>query len=191
MMKHWLTVTIITLWLMGTAFATQAPSPPEIGVRIAFVDTLAVLQQTEEGRREIARIEQLVNEKQQELQSQSTELQQLREQFMGQGHALNPETRADMQRSIEEKERHVRRLQEDLEYEVNRRQNDLVNRMREKILQVITEYAEENGFSAVFTLDPSLPFVAESLDITAEVIQLYNQKHGSASSPAAATNPGS
>lgn len=183
-------MTIVSLWLGGFAYAAQAPSAPEIGVRIAFVDTLAVLQQTEEGRQEISRIEQLVTQKQQDLQSQSTELQQLRERFLGQGHALNPETRAEMQRSIEEKERQVRRMQEDLEYDVNRRQNDLVNRMRDKILQVISEYAEANGLSAVFTLDPSLPFVAETLDITGDVIQLYNQKHGSAaSSPPAATNP--
>ncbi|HUG44108.1 MAG TPA: OmpH family outer membrane protein, partial [Acidobacteriota bacterium] len=108
-MKHWINMTIISLWLGGFAFAAQAPSAPEIGVRIAFVDTLAVLQQTEEGRQEISRIEQLVTQKQQDLQSQSTELQQLRERFLSQGHALNPETRAEMQRSIEEKERHVRR----------------------------------------------------------------------------------
>lgn len=189
-MKHWITVTIVCVWLIGFAFGAQTSSPPEIGVRIAFVDTLGVLQQTEEGRQEIARIEQLVTQKQQDLQSQSAELQQLRERFLSQGQALNPETRAEMQRSIEEKERHVRRMQEDLEYDVNRRQNDLVNRMRDKILQVIAEYAEANGFSAVFTLDPSLPFVAETLDITGDVIQLYNQKHGSAASgPPSPANP--
>jgi Skp family chaperone for outer membrane proteins len=90
---------------------------------------------------------------------------------------LNPDTAAEMQREIAQRERQIRRMQEDAELEFNRQQNESLSRVSEKIQAVISEYAEQNGFGAVFLQGPSLPYFAPALDITATIIRIYDEKH--------------
>jgi Skp family chaperone for outer membrane proteins len=104
---------------------------------------------------------------------------------------LNPDTAAEMELEITTKDRDLRRLQEDAEIDLNRRQSELLNRMSEKIQALIAEYAEQNGIGVVFLQNPSLPYFAPALDITAQIIKIYDEKNplGGAQPAAAAPAP--
>lgn len=176
----------LALWY-GTAVSAQgaqndSPSPAG-GWKIGFVNTLEVLYGTEEGKQEIAKVEQFIQEKQQIFDTRSAELQKLQEQFANQQRTLNAETRSEMQRQIEEKDRELKRFQEDTQLDINRRRDELLNRMSEKIRVVIEEFAQKNGFGAVFLRDQTQPYVNPELDITQEIIRIYNEKHPVAAPP--------
>ncbi len=181
-------LTAVTSMLAGGLLfggATQGAAPASS--KIAFVNTTAILQGTAEGKKELTALEAYVNERQQALEAEQTKLQELRRQYDSQSRMLNPDTAAEMQRSITEKDRTVRRAQEDLEMDINRRRNEVLTRMSEKIQAVIAEYAETNGYGAVFMETPTLPFFSPALDITADIIKLYDQKNpvaAAASAPA-------
>jgi outer membrane protein len=167
-----------------------AQDAPQAGTKFAFVNTLAILQGTAEGRQQLQEIEAFKNEKQQAMQTQSEELQALRQQYDSQSRMLNPDTAAEMEREITTKDRQLRRLQEDAETDLNRRQSELLNRMSEKIQTLIGEYAEQNGIGVVFLQNPSLPYFAPALDITAQIIKIYDEKNPvSGAQPAAAAPP--
>lgn len=157
--------------------ALGAQDAPQAGTKFAFVNTLAILQGTAEGRQELQKIETFKNEKQQAMQTQSEELQALRQQYESQSRMLNPDTAAEMEREIANKDRQLRRLQEDAEEDLNRRQSELLTRMSEKIQKLIAEYAEQNGIGVVFLQNPSLPYFSPALDITAEIIRIYDEKN--------------
>jgi len=154
-----------------------AQDASQTGTKFAFVNTLAILQGTAEGRQQLQQIEAFKNEKQQAIQTQSEELQALRQQYDSQSRMLNPDTAAEMEREITTKDRQLRRLQEDAEIDLNRRQSELLNRMSEKIQALIAEYAEQNGIGVVFLQNPSLPYFAPALDITAQIIKIYDEKN--------------
>lgn len=177
--------TIVSLLTSGLLLATATQGTQQTPLKFAFVNTTAILQGTAEGKRELAALETYVSERQKALESEQSKLQELRRQFDSQSRMLNPDTAAEMQRSITEKDRTVRRTQEDMEMDVNRRRNELLGRMSEKIQSVIAEFAESNGYGAVFMETPTLPYFAPALDITAEIVRLYDEKNPVASAPAA------
>lgn len=188
-MRKSIGLSILVLVLTGAvvlAVPVQEASPPAL--RIAFVNTLLVLQGTEEGKQEIAKVEAFIAEKQQEFNARREELDKLRAQFNDQAPNLNAQTRVDMQAEIDEKDRKLKRMQEDIQLEINRKRDQLLGKMSEKIQAVIAEYAAQNQLGAVFLRDPSQPYVDASLDITSQVITAYNAKHPVTSSSTTTSN---
>ena len=169
-----------TAALGSVSFSAQAQS-----VKIGFVNTLEVLYGTEEGKREIEKMNQFEAEKRQQIESQTAELQKLTDQFSNQQRTLNPETRAEMDRTIQERQRNLKRLQEDVQLEYDQRRDALLGGMSEKIQKIIRDYAPKNGFGVIFLRDQSQSFIDPKMEITQEIIRLYNEQYPIASQGAA------
>lgn len=145
--------------------------------KIGFVNTLEVLYATEEGKRELEQLNQFASQKQQEIADQSAELQKLRDQYLTQQATLNSTARAQSERNIAERERDLQRLQEDIELEYNQRRDELLARASEKIQVIINEYAKLNGFGVIFLRNEAQTYVDTTLDITQDVIKIYNERY--------------
>ncbi len=145
--------------------------------KIGFVNSLEVLYATEEGKRELEQLNQFAAQKQQEIATQSSELQRLRDQYLTQQATLNSTARAQSERTIADKERDLTRVQEDIEVEYNQRRDGLLARASEKIQVIISEYAKLNGFGAIFLRSEAQTFVDLSLDITQDVIGIYDERY--------------
>ena len=198
MKKSFVVLTAVLMLVSGGLYAVQATqgaaAGQEVETKIAFVNTTVVLQSSAEGKKGLAEMEQYVATQRRPLDEKSSELQTLQSQYSSQARMLNPDTAAEMQRTISEKERQLRRLQEDLELAVNARQDQFLVAMSEKIQGVITEFAEQNGYGAVFMQSPQLPFADPALDITETIIRLYDEKYpvmdvGGAAAPPPAQGP--
>jgi Skp family chaperone for outer membrane proteins len=161
--------------------AVPAQEGQQAELKIAFVNTTAILQGTAEGKQELAKIEQYIAEQRKGLEEETNELNSLQQQFNSQSRMLNPDTAAEMQLTISDKEKTLRRKQEDIEVDINRQQNKLLSDMSEKVRGIIQEYAEQNGIGVVFLRTPNLPFLTPVLDITQTIIGLYDQKFAAAS----------
>ena len=145
--------------------------------KIGFVNTLEVLYATEEGKRDLEQWNQFAAQKQQEIGTQSAELQKLRDQYLTQQATLNSTARAQSERTITDKERDLQRLQEDIELEYNQRRDELLARASEKIQVIINEYAKLNGFGAIFLRNEGQTYVDLLLDITQDVTQIFNERY--------------
>lgn len=185
---YWVLFAVTFLAGSSLAISAQEQGSSAQEVKIAFVDTVAVLQGTAQGQREISQLENYIAEERKRLESETMEVQQLRQQLISQGGSLNNEARGEMQRQIEDRERKLQRDQEDIEREINRRRNEMFNRMSDKIQRVIVDYAEENNLLVVFIQDPALPYVSPSLDITEAIIQAYDAANP-VQAPAASSTP--
>lgn len=186
-------LSVSCLWAAPARPAQQSSQPDQTaqasGTKIAFVNTTAVLQGTAEGRQQLAALQEYIDSRQKELEAEQAKLDELQKQYASQARMLNPDTAAEMQQAIQDKERSVKRLQEDNQMEVNRRRTDLLSRMSQKIQAVIADYAQRNGLGAVFLDSPTMPFFSEALDITVPIIQLYDEKNPVAN-PAPASDSG-
>jgi len=168
---------VLSVFAIQMGMLLSAALGQEVGSKIGFVNTLAILQQTAEGRQELSQMEAYQNEKRQAMQTQSEELLTLRQQYDSQARMLNPQTAAEMEREIESKDRQLRRAQEDFEIDANRRQSEMLGRMSEKIQTLIAEYAEQNGFGVIFLQSPQLPYFSPALDISADIIKVYDERN--------------
>lgn len=172
----------------GSAAAAQgdpAAAPPQGGSKIGFVNSLEVLYGTAEGQQKIAEVQKFIEEQQAEFDQRQEELQRLRDQVEAQRRTLNLQTLTEMQRAIDEKDRTLRRFQEDIQVEINQRRDEILEAMEAKIQQLIAEYARQGTYSAIFLQGESQIYVAPSLEITADIIRIYNERHpvGSAQPP--------
>ncbi len=148
-----------------------------IDAKLGFVNSLEVLQGCAEGKLKIAEIDVFANDREQELQTISQELNTLRTNLQSQVSTLNPATAEEMQSAIQSKERQLRRLTEDAEADLEARRADLFSEMGEKIRTVISEYADANSFDVIFLESPALPYHSESLNVTQAIIKAYDAKY--------------
>ncbi len=172
-MRKWIAVALVGPMIAGAAVTMSLAQ----GSKIGFVDTLAVLYATEEGKRELEGLNQFASVKQQEVALLTSEVQILQDRYVSQQAVLNPTARVDMERDIGDKERNLQRLQEDVELEYNQRSEALLARMGEKIQGVIVQYSQDNGYSVIFMRNETQSFVDVSLDVTEEIIRIYNESN--------------
>ena len=146
-------------------------------LKIGFIDSVGVLYGTQEGQREIARVEQIIADRQKEYDTRVEELARQQQQFQAQQRTLNPQTQAEMQRKIDEEDRALRRFQEDSQTEITASRDDLLGKVGEKIQGVIEEYAKTQEFGTIFVRSEAQVYVAPSLDFTQEIIRVYNERY--------------
>lgn len=168
-------VTILFVWLivLGVLITNSYSQNSKVG----FINTLAVLSGTDEGRGELDKLEEFVEDKQKEVGVEAELLQELQEQYANQQRTLNAETRVEMERSMQEKDRALKRLQEDIQLELDQRRNVLLEKMSEKIRKIVNEYAPLNGYGVIFFRDQTQSYVDPSVEITQDIIRLYNEQY--------------
>jgi outer membrane protein len=155
------------------------------GTRIAFVNSQEILYQTDEGKEGLAEFQNYVNQQQQEFNKRNQELTNLQEDYQTKRGTLSPDAASEMERQIQQKQVALKRFQEDIQEDLNQRQDRLMQRISEKVQQVISDYAKEKSYDAIFMRDQSQAWVNPALDVTSDIIARYNQRFPAKSTPAA------
>jgi outer membrane protein len=79
---------------------------------------------------------------------------------------------------------------EDAQADLEADQNKLMQQLGQKIMAVIERYARDNGYTIVVDVgNPNTPviYASPSVEITKEVIELYDKSTAAASAPAPTT----
>ena len=181
------------LLAMATSLAQTAAPAPAAGqqkaapapTKFGFIDTMRIVYETEEGKVEIGKVQDFINKKQSEYDSKKGDLDKLSEQYQNQQRNLNVETRDEMEKTIQNKDKDLKRFQEDTQAEIDRQRDGILGKLGQKVQGLIDDYARENGYAAIFVRAQTQAYVAATLDVTDEIIKLYNQKYPVAQ-PAAA-----
>jgi outer membrane protein len=209
-MTNKLAIAIFTLLLTAVAVA-QAPAAPApaaapaapkpaapaatapAGTKIGIIDIQQAIVATNEGQRDFGALQKRFEPRRTELQSGNTEVENLKKQLNDQGPKLNDEGRANLIKTIELKQKNLQRSFEDAQSEFTAQQNEIANRIGQKVLEVLQKYATENGYALV--LDVSSPqspvlWASQATNITKPIVDVYNaQSNVPAPATPAATAP--
>jgi len=166
----------VVLFLFGAVSAQ--------GVKMGFVNSQEILLQTEEGKQVMGQLQQFMDQKGQEFNQRNQELSRLQQEYQTKQATLNPDAAAEMERQISQRQLQLRRFQEDVQADLNERQEQLLAQISQKVQQVITDFAKQNGYDVIFVRDQSQVWVAPELDVTGEIIRLYNERFPVSQSPA-------
>ncbi len=182
--------------MSGLATAQQPPvaAPATIPTatgpsKIMFVNFSQVLSGTEEAKQEFTRIQGFVDQKNSENESRTQNLQNRQQQYAEQERALNPQTAAEMQREIAIEGKGLERFREDIQDEIEAQRNIAFANLGQKIQTVLSESAQQNGYSAVLYLDSLAQnglggYFDPAYDITQDIIDRYNAKYPAPAAPA-------
>jgi outer membrane protein len=173
----------------GTAPAPTATGPTRIGV-ISIQDAILA---TNEGQKEFETLGKKFEPKRNEIKSMTDEIDGLKKQLDA-SKAPNDENRAGLVRQIEAKQKSLTRSQEDAQNDFVGQQNEIAQKILQKMGPVIDKYAKDNGLGLIIDISKPWPdgpvlWAGQSVDITKTVVDIYNQQSGVPSAPSA-SRPG-
>lgn len=176
-----------------SAMLCAAQDPSTGGEKLAVINIQQAIAQTSEGKQALDTIQKKYEPKRQALQREQDEVNALQEQLTKQGPTLSDDESARLRRELDQKQRLFKRDQDDDSADYQADNQDAVQNIGQKMVKVINEYAQKNGYSLVID-DSQLPvyYVAKGVDITEPIVKLYDQTNPASGAPAAsapATSP--
>lgn len=145
--------------------------------KVGFVNSQEILAGTAEGKARLGELDEFWTGKQKNFDTRNQEINTLQQNIMAQQRTLDADSLAKMQRDLEQKQTELRRFQEDSRAEGNEKQNAILQSISQKVQVIIEEYARNNAFAVIFVIDQSQAYVSPKLDVTAEIIKLYDERY--------------
>jgi outer membrane protein len=174
--------TVAALCLFGTGARAQSAPPvaSSSAGKIGVINVRAAIAGTAEGKQAGAELQSQFSSRQNELESLQKQINDLRQRLDAGTGKLSQEEATRLQREGELKTRQAQRKQDEYQEDVNAAQADVFDRIGRKMMDVLDRYARENGYVAV--LDSSaqntpILFASTNIDITQEIVRLYDQAY--------------
>jgi outer membrane protein len=150
----------------------QPPVPFPQDAKIAFVNLQRVATESAEGKNSVAKVNNLVQSKQNEGADRNKALQANQQKLDQSGSVLSESARAQLQKEIERQQTEIQRFQQDAQSEINDLQQQLQTDFINKISPVLQAVATERKLQILFNAsDAGFAWVDPGLDLTDDVIQ--------------------
>jgi outer membrane protein len=171
-------------------------SPAAIGpTKIGTINIEQAIVATNEGRRDFEELSKKLEPKRTQLTSQNDELEALKKQMTTQQDKLSEDAAATLRKQIETKQKAFERAGQDFQEEAGNQQNDIAQRILQKMAPMIVKYAQENAFGMIvdtskpWPQSPVLWYDGEKIDVTKPVVDAYNAQSNVPPPPAATGGP--
>ncbi|HEU4437862.1 MAG TPA: OmpH family outer membrane protein [Methylomirabilota bacterium] len=180
----WWAAAILTLLLGvgGTVWAQTQPAAPATPAsnsngRVAIVDIQRILARSVAGA---AAREQLEKDKatmQRQLDGHKTELEKMRDELEKKGQLLSADARREKQDALERKVRDVRRLVDDLQAQLQKKEDALLQKVLQDVAGLIQRLGKEKGYAVVLERQRAgVLYASGDSDLTEDVLKAYDDQ---------------
>lgn len=174
-----LTLSIV-FYIAATGLSFAQDSAPAEQYKIAVVDRKAVYDAYEKQQDQMEQLDQLVRQREQEIDQMLSDVQERQEQFEQQQADMS-ETEALTQRDdIERELRQIQRQHEEWDSEINRQANRLISQLQAEINEVVQQIGVEENYHLILDADPNIGGVlyhSSPLNMTSRVIERVNSEY--------------
>ncbi|GBD42008.1 hypothetical protein HRbin39_01395 [bacterium HR39] len=157
----------LILTLLAAPAAAQGPLPPAV---VAVVDYQRVLREAKAAQSIRRQLEERRAAFEREVREEQARLVERERELTRQRPLLSPEAFAERRRQFEEEAARVQRLVQSRRQELDRAAAEAYARVRDAVVRVVSELAEEKGFNLVLPSSAVLLFAPE-LDLTEDVLK--------------------
>ncbi|MFL6237012.1 MAG: OmpH family outer membrane protein [Thermoanaerobaculia bacterium] len=169
---------LLGLALAGNPAAAQKAAAPAAApaasgpVRIAVIDTEKILLSSNAGKKAVADLKKLQEQREKELGARAQELKDLQGKINDGRLSLAQDKLADLSKQYEEKEISLRRAQDDATRELTKQRDAMLAQIDDRVMPVINQVGKELGYTLIFRkFESGLIYADEGVDITNVVIQ--------------------
>jgi outer membrane protein len=168
-------------FLVGTAAlqAQTAPGSASTG-KIAIINVRQAIVTTAEGKQASADLQTQFTPRQNELESLNKQINDLRTRLNAGSATLSDQEKVRLTQEGQRLTQQLDRKNNELNEDVQAAQAEIVDRIGRKMMDVLDRYAHENGIIAVFdssAQNTPILFASPNIDITQEIIKLYDQSY--------------
>ncbi|HWG59782.1 MAG TPA: OmpH family outer membrane protein [Candidatus Acidoferrales bacterium] len=194
-MKTRLAISTFAMLLMATpavwaqGAATHAADPP---LKVGVISMQSAISGTAEGKQQIAQLQSQFASRQAEIAGLQKQMQDLQTKIQSLSNTASEDEKLNMQSQLQTLNRTATRKNQDLQDDENEAEQEMLNRIGRKMLDVLNKYAGQNGYAVILDNDqltqqiPMVLFRADQVDVTQEIVHLYDQTYPV---KAAATTP--
>jgi outer membrane protein len=173
---------------VAAALAANAQGP----TKVAVISIQGAIAATKDGQKAIAELDSKAAPKRKELDQKQTDINTLKDQLSKGSNTLSEATKAELYKNIQQKTTSLQRDFEDAQADMDQEQQKILQQLGQKILAVIERYARDNSYAMVVDVSsPQTPvmYASPSIDITKEIIDLYDKNSATMSTPAPVNKP--
>jgi outer membrane protein len=183
---------LAALWIAPAVWGQASNTAAQPAMKVGVINIQAAIAGTAEGKQAAAELQSQFSPRMVELQNMQKQIQDLGARVQNGQTTLSDEEKARLQRQSEQLSRTFQRKQQEFQDDSNDAQQDVVNRIGRKMIDILDKYSKENNYSVI--LDESsqqtpVIYAANQIDVTQDIIRLYDQsypvKTATTSSPAA------
>jgi outer membrane protein len=167
----------------GTVLAQAQPG------KVAVIYFQGAIVGTKDGQKASADLDAKAAPRRKEFEQKQNEVNALQDQLTKGQNTLSEAAKNELYRNIESKKKLLQRELEDAKEEFDGEQNKLIQQIAQKMTAVIERYSRDHGFSLVVDVsNPQSPvlYASPTVDITKDIIELYDQAAPSMTNPAPA-----
>jgi outer membrane protein len=166
----------LSLVVLGAGAALMAQTP--VPNKVAVIDIQAAIAQTTDGQKAGADMKTKFTPKQDELQKKQRDIEALQEQLRKGQNTLSEDNRQKLMRDIDQKSNTLKRDGDDFNQDVQTETQRIMGELYPKMITVLNKYATENGYAIVLDYSSQqtpILFAASSVDVTKDIIAIYNK----------------
>src|SRR5262249_17627375 len=164
---------LASLWWMSPHVQAQGPPPARVG----YVDLQRILAKSQAG---VQAREQLEKDKaghEKQGGNQKNDLDKVRDELEKKGQLLSADARRDKQELLERKVRDVRRLVDDLEKELQKKEQGLLAKVLREVEGVVAKIGKEKGYLIIVERrQGGLIYGAPEADVTEDIIKAFDDE---------------
>jgi outer membrane protein len=173
------------------------PAPFPAGAKIAYVNLQQIANLSVEGKSLTAKVQALMQKKQNEAQAKSKSLADNQTKLQQSGALMSEAARDALTKEIERQNVEGQRFQQDAQSEINELSQQLQNEFQQKLFPILDLVAKEKGIDVLLSAaDAGMVWAAPGLDLTMDAVRKLDEKAGAkpaaaapAPAPAPATKP--
>ena len=180
--RAWVLAAVLALAAGPPALAqapTQAqparPAAPaaNIGpIKIAVINTEQILLESAAGKKALADLKKLQEQKEGEIRAKQQEIKDLQAKVSDGRLSLAQDKLAEMDKQLEDKVIALRRFQDDATRDLNKRKDDVLGQIDGRVMPVINQIGKEMGYTLIFRkFESGLIYADDAVDITPMIIQ--------------------
>ena len=142
--------------------------------KVAVVNSQKAILETAEIKKAQVDLEAKFKPRQDQMARLTKELQDIQTQL--QSGKLNQSGEQELTVLGQRKQRELQRLQDDLQADVDRERNDILQRTGTHMQEIVKKLADEKGLDVVIDTSNTI-FYKASLDLTAEAVAAYDKAY--------------
>ncbi|HZD04318.1 MAG TPA: OmpH family outer membrane protein [Longimicrobiales bacterium] len=159
--------------------AARGARAQQVGLKLGFINSQSVLEQDSAFQQAQQQFNQELQSIRTEIQQKEQELDSLIQHFQQQQATLSPQARQQRQQEILTKQQEYQARANELQQQADRRQQEIVQPVMERINGVIEAMRAEGGYALIFDVAPGAILAADqSLDLTDELVRRLHSAPG-------------
>jgi outer membrane protein len=182
--KNFVVFPALVLGMAAMAHAQVAAT------KVAIIHVQNAILSTKDGQKAASELQGRFAPKKAEIDKKQSDIAALQEQLRKGSATMSEDAKAKLMRDIDANNKGLQRDTEDAQAELDSEQSKLMQELGNKVMAVIEKYATANGFALVLDVsNPQTPvlWASQTIDITTEIVKLYDQANPGVSSVKPAT----